>query len=183
MGQFNLIDEGWIPVIYKDTGDNRELSLREIFEDADKIKSLSTDSPTQDFAVLRILLAILHTVYSRYNYESEIYPEIQLDEKLRQKKDVEDTEELRDYKNNLIMTWKKLWENEKFTQCLYDYLDNWHDRFFLFDTDYPFFQVKASDIAEDKINKANASSISGKNINRLISELSLIHISEPTRPY
>lgn len=170
MGQFNLIDEGWIPVIYKDTGDNRELSLREIFEDADKIKSLSTDSPTQDFAVLRILLAILHTVYSRYNYESEIYPEIQLDEKFRQKEDIEDTEELRDYKNNLIMTWKKLWENRNFTRCLYDYLDNWHDRFFLFDEEYPFFQVKASDITEDIIKPANASTVAGKNINRLISE-------------
>lgn len=170
MGQFNLIDEGWIPVIYKNSGENKTLSIREIFQDADKIKSLSTDSPTQDFAVLRILLAILQTVYSRYDYESEIYPEIQLDEKFRQKEDIEDSEELRDYKNNLIITWKKMWENETFTQCLYDYLDNWHDRFFLFDTDYPFFQVKASDIAEDKINKANASSISGKNINRLISE-------------
>ncbi|MFR4778395.1 MAG: type I-E CRISPR-associated protein Cse1/CasA, partial [Finegoldia magna] len=159
MGQFNLIDEGWIPVIYKNSGENKTLSIREIFQDADKIKSLSTDSPTQDFAVLRILLAILQTVYSRYDYESEIYPEIQLDEKFRQKEDIEDSEELRDYKNNLIITWKKMWENETFTQCLYDYLYNWHDRFFLFDTDYPFFQVKASDIAEDKINKANASSI------------------------
>lgn len=170
MGQFNLIDEGWIPVIYKNSGENKTLSIRKIFQDADKIKSLSTDSPTQDFAVLRVLLAILQTVYSRYDYESEIYPEIQQDEKFRQKEDIEDFEELRDYKNNLIITWKKMWENETFTQCLYDYLDNWHDRFFLFDTDYPFFQVKASDIAEDKINKANASSISGKNINRLISE-------------
>lgn len=170
MGQFNLIDEGWIPVIYKDTGDNRELSIREIFQDADKIKSLSTDSPTQDFAVLRILLAILQTVYSRYDYESEIYPEIQLDEKLRQKEDIEDSEELRDYKNDLIITWEKMWENKAFTQCLYDYLDNWHDRFFLFDEEYPFFQVKASDITEDKIKPANASTVAGKNINRLISE-------------
>lgn len=107
MGQFNLIDEGWIPVIYKNSGENKTLSIREIFQDADKIKSLSTDSPTQDFVVLRILLAILQTVYSRYDYESEIYPEIQLDEKFRQKEDIEDSEELRDYKNNLIITWKK----------------------------------------------------------------------------
>lgn len=170
MGQFNLIDEGWIPVIYKNSGENKTLSIREIFQDADKIKSLSTDSPTQDFAVLRILLAILQTVYSRYDYESEIYPEIQLDEKFRQKEDIEDSEELRDYKNNLIITWKKMWENETFTQCLYDYLDNWHDRFFLFDEEYPFFQVKASDITEDKIKPANASTVAGKNINRLISE-------------
>ncbi len=40
----------------------------------------------------------------------------------------------------------------------------------MFDEEYPFFQVVAEDITEDRINKPKASSVSGGNINRLISE-------------
>lgn len=170
MGKFNLIDEGWIPVMYKENGENKMLSLREIFADAGKIRSLSTDSPTQDFAVLRLLLAILHTVYSRYDFDSEVYPEIELDDQGRQKEEVRDSEDLKAYKNNLVKTWKDLWDNGEFTQALFDYLEDWQDRFFLFDGEYPFFQVKAEDIAEDRISKSKASAVSGKNMNRLISE-------------
>ncbi|MBB4921906.1 type I-E CRISPR-associated protein Cse1/CasA [Kitasatospora kifunensis] len=43
-------------------GGERELSLREVFVQADAIRRLSGDVPTQDFALLRLLLAVLHDV-------------------------------------------------------------------------------------------------------------------------
>lgn len=56
---FNLISEPWIPVVYRD-GRQVELSLREVFDQADRVRRLVGDIPTQEFALTRLLLAILH---------------------------------------------------------------------------------------------------------------------------
>ncbi|GAA1215048.1 hypothetical protein GCM10009665_01060 [Kitasatospora nipponensis] len=58
---FDLTERPWLPVQLLDGGE-RELSLREVFEEANTIRRLSGDVPTQDFALLRLLLAILHDV-------------------------------------------------------------------------------------------------------------------------
>ena len=63
-----------------------------------------------------------------------------------------------------------LWEQGCFPAKVNDYLETWRDRFYLYDDTYPFFQVRAADMAADKINKTKASEISGKNIDRRISE-------------
>ena len=57
--EFNLIDERWIRVIDKKC-DIAELSLNELFRDAHLYADLCGELPTQDIAVMRILLAILH---------------------------------------------------------------------------------------------------------------------------
>jgi cse1 family CRISPR-associated protein len=62
------------------------------------------------------------------------------------------------------------WANKIFPNIVNQYLEKWRDRFYLFDEKYPFFQVTKEEIAGDKISKAKASSILGKNINRIISE-------------
>lgn len=49
-------------------------------------------------------------------------------------------------------------------------MNKWREHFYLFDEKYPFYQVTKDDIGPDKISKAKASAVSGKNINRLISE-------------
>ncbi|MDA2809191.1 type I-E CRISPR-associated protein Cse1/CasA [Nocardiopsis sp. RSe5-2] len=60
---FDLIEQAWIPVRRNDGGDD-ELSLQEVFERAhsgpDGIRRLVGDLPTQEFALLRLLLAVLH---------------------------------------------------------------------------------------------------------------------------
>jgi len=56
---FNLVDEPWIRVRAKD-GSIREVSLRELFAQAPEIVAITGEIPTQDVAILRILLAILH---------------------------------------------------------------------------------------------------------------------------
>ncbi|MEN8655474.1 type I-E CRISPR-associated protein Cse1/CasA [Streptomyces sp. 21So2-11] len=56
---FDLTDRPWLPVLLLD-GTETELSLREVFAQAREIRRLAGDVPTQDFALLRLLLAILH---------------------------------------------------------------------------------------------------------------------------
>ncbi len=58
-GVFNLIDEPWIAVLDRD-GLVVELSLSELFEHAESIDQIVGEVPTQQFAILRLLLAILH---------------------------------------------------------------------------------------------------------------------------
>ncbi|MEU9891033.1 type I-E CRISPR-associated protein Cse1/CasA [Sphaerisporangium sp. NPDC051011] len=58
-GSFDLTRAKWLPVLREDgTGD--VLSLRELFEQAGGLRRLVGDVPTQEFALLRLLLAILH---------------------------------------------------------------------------------------------------------------------------
>ena len=62
--EFNLIDEPWIRVM--DSNCNvSEVSLKDAILNAHNYKSLSGELPTQDIAVMRLMLAVLHTVYSR----------------------------------------------------------------------------------------------------------------------
>lgn len=59
MTSFNLIDEGWISVRMLDGG-GEELSLRDVFHRADDIAGIDGDLPVQDFAIFRLLLAVLY---------------------------------------------------------------------------------------------------------------------------
>lgn len=169
VAKFNLIDEPWIAVINKESGDNLLLSLRDVFEKAPTLSQLAGDSKTQDFAVLRLLLAILQTVYSRMDASGQAYDQVDLTERYQQIKDVDEFDE-DDYVQSLEETWQLIWEEGEFSEAVNDYLEAWYDRFYLFDDQYPFFQVTQADIAEDKISKSKASSIQAKNINRTISE-------------
>lgn len=56
---FNLVDEPWITVTTKD-GNVQDVSLREAFSRAGDIRHLVGELPTQGFAILRLLLAVLH---------------------------------------------------------------------------------------------------------------------------
>ncbi|WP_435866912.1 type I-E CRISPR-associated protein Cse1/CasA [Streptomyces xanthochromogenes] len=56
---FDLTEQPWLPVLRTD-GSTTELSLRQVFAQAGEIRRLVGDLPTQDFALLRLLLAILH---------------------------------------------------------------------------------------------------------------------------
>ncbi|WP_089227151.1 type I-E CRISPR-associated protein Cse1/CasA [Actinacidiphila glaucinigra] len=56
---FDLTSRPWLPVQLI-TGEEDLLSLREVFARADGIRRLAGDLPTQDFALSRLLLAILH---------------------------------------------------------------------------------------------------------------------------
>ena len=59
--EFNLLDEPWIKVMKRD-GTIDEVSLITVFEQAHLYTDLAGELATQNVAVLRLLLAVLHTV-------------------------------------------------------------------------------------------------------------------------
>ncbi|MFJ1975297.1 type I-E CRISPR-associated protein Cse1/CasA [Streptomyces sp. NPDC087903] len=58
---FDLTDRPWIGVLRRD-GTQAELSLRQVFAQAGEVRRIVGDLPTQEFALLRVLLAIAHDV-------------------------------------------------------------------------------------------------------------------------
>ena len=60
--EFNLLDEPWVRVLCPDCS-VREVSLTDALLHAHEYKGLAGELPTQDVAVLRLLLAVLHTVF------------------------------------------------------------------------------------------------------------------------
>lgn len=56
---FDLTREPWLPVL-RDDGTEAELSLLDVFVQAGEVQRLVGDVPTQEFALLRLLLAVLH---------------------------------------------------------------------------------------------------------------------------
>lgn len=168
MGEFNLLTEPWISVITDERGKTEEVSLIDVFKNADKYISLAGDMKAQDFAVMRVLLAVLHTVFSRFDSGGNPYDSLELDEKFRQKAEVDEDDE-EDYLEDLTNTWIKIWKVGKFPDIIETYLEKWKDRFYLYDDEYPFFQVTAKDFEGEKYS-SKGSPVQGKNINRLISE-------------
>lgn len=169
MSRFNLLDEPWISVVFDEKGSTKEVSLLDFFQNAHHYKDLAGDTKTQDFAVLRVLLAVLHTVFSRFDANGNVYGYLEIDEKYRQIEEIEE-DDLEEYEDDLYETWLTLWQNRQFPDIIEEYLKKWRDRFYLFDEEYPFFQVRREDISEDKINQKSATSIFGRNVNKTISE-------------
>ncbi|MGW3649733.1 type I-E CRISPR-associated protein Cse1/CasA [Streptomyces sp. NPDC000878] len=56
---FDLTDQPWIGVLLCD-GSQHELSLRQVFAEARQVRRLAGDLATQEFALLRLLLAVAH---------------------------------------------------------------------------------------------------------------------------
>lgn len=168
MGRFNLVDEAWIEVMIDKSGEKRLVSLRDIFENSQNYLDIAGDMHIQDFAIMRVILSIMHTVFSRYDAYGNPYDEVELDENMQQTEPV-DEEDYEDYEDDLISTWEDLRQAGKFPKIVTEYLDKWHDRFYLYDEKYPFFQVTKDNISIDKIN-GKSGPVSGKTINRTITE-------------
>ncbi|AYY12432.1 type I-E CRISPR-associated protein Cse1/CasA [Actinobacteria bacterium YIM 96077] len=58
-GGFNLLDEPWI-VVLTPHGDEKQVSVLEVFEKAPDLVTIGGEVPTQGFAITRLLLAFLH---------------------------------------------------------------------------------------------------------------------------
>ncbi|AWN61441.1 type I-E CRISPR-associated protein Cse1/CasA [Streptococcus sobrinus] len=169
MSRFNLLDEPWLSVVVDDKGSTKEVSLLDLFINAHQYKDLAGDTKTQDFAVLRVLLAVLHTVFSRFDADGNPYDYLEIDERFRQIEEVEE-DDIDKYEEDLYDTWTNLWEQGKFPEIISQYLEKWRDRFYLFDDDYPFFQVKMK-VLQKKFDLSNKlGELTGKTMNRLISE-------------
>ena len=119
--EFDLLTEPWIRVRLKDNT-VQEVSLTEALVSAQDYVDLAGEMPTQDAAVLRLLLAVLFTVFSRVNVKGEPEPLEKRGQALRR--------------------WSELWQLGHFpAEPIRDYLEQWKDRFWLFHPTHPFWQV------------------------------------------
>ena len=176
MGRFNLLDEPWISVLVERTGEKKDVSMVEFFRNASDYYSLAGEMETQNFAVMRFLLSVIHTVFSRFDYDGNVLPGVSLDERWIQTEDVdedEDEDDWKEYDEAVSECWKQLFLSGAFPNIVIDYLEKWRNHFYLFDEENPFFQVnkkEMDEIMEGVPNKSEPTTIYGKNINRTISE-------------
>ena len=102
--EFNLLRERWVRVRTQDCT-VQEVSLTDALLHAHAYVDLAGEMPTQDAAMLRLLLAVLHTVFSRVDGNGVPAP----------------FEEPRD----ALQRWGELWQLGHFPeQPIRDYLDN-----------------------------------------------------------
>lgn len=107
MSQFNLIDEGWIPV-RKRSGERIELGIRDTLLHAKEIAAIEDASPLVVAALHRFLLAVLYRA-------------------LEGPTDIDQA---------------KVWFKSGLpAERISAYLEQWRNRFWLFDENYPFFQI------------------------------------------
>ncbi len=141
--EFNLLDEPWIRVMLPDCA-VREVSLLEALTQAHAFSALAGELPTQDMAILRVLLAVLHTVFSRTDADGRPRP-------------VED-------KDDALERWQALWALRRFPEePVRAYLEKWRERFYLFHPERPFYQVAQA---------ANGTEFTAAKLNGAISESS-----------
>lgn len=125
--EFNLVDEPWVRVRLL-SGETTELSLLDVFRHAPAIATLVNDLPTQDFAILRVLLAILLR---------SVMQDLSGDE--------EPTE-----------VWSELWNaGDLPIPQIESYLAMWRHRFDLFDEAVPFMQVAGMHTSKNETTAIN----------------------------
>lgn len=119
--EFNLLDEKWILVRKSDCTVD-ELSLTDALLKSHEYVELAGELPTQNVSILRLMLAVLHTVFSRYSPQGEPAP-------------LYDSDDAAD-------RWKELWNAGRLPEKpIKEYLASVHDRFWLFHPDRPFYQT------------------------------------------
>ena len=168
MSQFNLLDEKWLVVMAGEKGEAEEVSLKELFENAHIYKRLAGDTPTQDFAILRLLLAVLHTVFTRFTAKGDHYEVVAVNVETFLVENEIDEDDVKEYREELYETWKMLWGMKRFPSIVNEYLERYRHRFNLLDEKYPFLQFP--DIGEpdypfsatdNGINKLNGRILEG----------------------
>lgn len=128
--EFNLLHEPWICVMTPDA-DVREVSILDAFRHAHEYRALSGELPTQNVAILRLLLAILHAVFGRCDIDGNYFDE---DGESNALCDLEP--------EDAYDRWQSLWELGKFPmKPIEDYLSHYEERFYLFHPETPFYQV------------------------------------------
>ena len=120
---FQLLEEPWIRVNTQQL-DTKEVSLLEAILEAQEYRGLAGEMPTQDAAILRMLLAVVQTVFYRYNERGE---------KAELSRENESDEE------EVMERWKSYWRAGRFPRkSVKEYLEAYRERFWLFHPDTPF---------------------------------------------
>lgn len=168
---FNLVIDPWIKVIEKETNQEKLVSLTEFFQEAQNYRQLAGEMRSQDLAILRFLLAILTTVYSRFDANDEPYEWLDVDKETLQVSQSVDDDEYD--QSDLQETWHQLFQAGHFSEIVIRYLNQHQKQFDLFGSQ-PFYQVTADQydllVPTKKKVASGSGTVSIKQMNRLISE-------------
>lgn len=127
--EFNLLQEPWILVITLD-GKVEEHSLIEVLAHAHEYRRLAGELPTQDLAIMRLLLAVLQTVVYRYNVDGK--------------------EALPENAEEAVARWTAIWRAGRLPiEQLNAYLQKYAERFWLFHPIRPFYQVPGAHVGTE----------------------------------
>jgi CRISPR system Cascade subunit CasA len=90
-GTFNLVDQPWIPCIQRN-GKVVELALHDLFAKAHELVDIAADSPMENLALYRFLLATLHRIFGPADenawenlWLSNVFPMIEIERYLQEK--------------------------------------------------------------------------------------------------
>ncbi len=149
--EYNLLHEPWIRVMKEDC-QIEEVSLTNALVHAHEYRSLAGEVPTQDAAVLRVLLAVVHAVFERVDITGEA-------------ETIEDAD-------SALERWTELWQNGRFPEDpLLEYFRKQEENFWLFHPTKPFWQIpSATRGTEYAASKMNGSLSESSNKIRLFSE-------------
>lgn len=100
--EFNLLDEPWIKVLRPDLQMDT-LSLQDVMLHGQDYKDLGGENALQNFAVLRLLIAVAYTIFSRVDENGK-------------KDDLATIDDLEDAKDAAIGRWSALWNNKQFPE-------------------------------------------------------------------
>ena len=118
---FNLVHEPWI-CVRDDACRTQTVSLRDALVNAHRFAGLAGESPAQDAAMLRLLIAVIYTVFYRVDENGD--PAILEDE------------------DGALDRWEAIWKRKAFpSEPICAYLKEWEHRFDLLDKERPFYQV------------------------------------------
>lgn len=118
---FNLLYEPWILALNLE-GETEEVSLLAVLERAHEFCGLAGELPTQDIAILRLILATLYATFTRADVKGN-------------QKRIENAAEA-------LERWQSLWELKRFPiETIKTRLCHYEERFFLFHPERPFYQV------------------------------------------
>lgn len=148
--EYNLLEERWVRVRGQDYT-VQEVPLPDALLHAHEYRDLAGELPTQDAAMLRLLLAVLHTVFSRVDENGTPAPFEETDDALTR--------------------WEELYRLGHFPEApIRAYLEQWRDRFWLFHPERPFWQVPEAKIGtEYTASKLNGELSESSNKLRLFS--------------
>ncbi|MDR1158675.1 MAG: type I-E CRISPR-associated protein Cse1/CasA [Oscillospiraceae bacterium] len=145
MKEFNLLREKWILVMTLN-GKTEALSLIEIFRRASELRALAGELPTQDIAVLRLLLAILHAALGGRDIDGNELPDNE-DDKI----------------DGAFALWGALWDRGAFPcERIERYLEKYEERFWLFHDETPFYQAKVVDMIDEVFGPFPVSKLIGE---------------------
>lgn len=140
--EFNLLDEPWIKVITPSL-EQKEVSLTDVMIHAHEYKDLSGEMPTQDAAMLRMLLAVVVTIFYRYATNGKPKDLVKTDEDEDVPEDDADERQDEDEEMTVLRRWQRYWKRGRFPeQAVREYLETWRERFWLFHPETPFWQIK-----------------------------------------